>query len=58
MGDLVNLGHARKNKVRDTAKAQATTNRAAFGRSKAQKAADRMTQTKAARALDEARREP
>jgi hypothetical protein len=55
---IVNLGQARKAKARADAKTQAAQNRAAFGRSKAQKDADRAAAAKAARALDHAKREP
>lgn len=48
MGDVVNLRRARKAKARSDAQAQAAANRAAFGRTKAERQAD---------AADVARRE-
>jgi hypothetical protein len=42
MGDVVNLRMARKAKKRGQAEALAAANRAAFGRTKAQKQADAM----------------
>lgn len=49
-GDIVNLRRARKTRARETEEAAAAANRAAFGRSRAQK-----TLAEATRRLDEAR---
>ncbi|HEY2051311.1 MAG TPA: DUF4169 family protein [Caulobacteraceae bacterium] len=58
MSEVVNLKSARKAKARSEEKQQAAANRAAFGRTKAEKAADGATQARLKRALDQARREP
>jgi Domain of unknown function (DUF4169) len=58
MSEIVNLRAARKAKARSEEKAQAAANRAAFGRSKADKAAGTAVRDKLQRALDQARREP
>lgn len=58
MGELVSLRRARKAKGRVAAEAQAATNRAAFGRTKAQRALDAEERRRVARELDGARREP
>lgn len=52
MGDLINLKAARKTKARSDAKALADTNRAKFGRTKAEKARDALEKTRHERALD------
>ena len=57
MGEVVNLNRARKTKARAADKAQAATNRAAFGRTKAQKQADAAAQDRLDLTLDGARRE-
>jgi hypothetical protein len=57
MAEVVNLNKARKAKARDTARAQAAGNRAKFGRTKGDKAAEKATAEKAARLLDGAKRE-
>ncbi len=57
MGEVVNLRLARKAKARAGAAATAATNRAAFGRTKAQKQADAAAQDRLTRTLDGARRE-
>ena len=57
MGEVVNINRARKAKARAADKAQAATNRDAFGRTKAQKQADAATQDRLTRTLDGARRE-
>jgi hypothetical protein len=57
MADIIYLRHARKAKARAESAAQAAEKRAAFGRSKAQKAADASAREKARRGLDGAKRE-
>ena len=52
MADVVNLKRARKHKVRATAEAEAAANRAAFGRSKAEKQQSRAEKDAAQRKLD------
>jgi len=58
MAEIVNLNRARKAKARDVAQAQAAANRAAFGRTKAEKATTKAEAERAARDLDSAKREP
>jgi hypothetical protein len=58
MSDVVNLRAARKAKAKADGKKQAAANRAAFGRTKAEKAAEASAKERLARALDQARREP
>jgi hypothetical protein len=55
--DLINLNKARKARARQADKAQAAVNRARFGRPKADAALDKALADKAARALDDAKRE-
>ena len=57
MADVVNLNRARKARARSAAEAQAAANRAAFGRSGAEKLAERTEAARQARLLDGARRE-
>lgn len=57
MTEIVNLRGARKARARAEKDAKAAENRAAFGRTKAQKALDRAHNDKAARTLDQARRD-
>ena len=57
MGDVINLNRARKARHRAAKEVQAAENRAKFGRTGAQKAADRAEREKAERSLDGARRE-
>lgn len=57
MGEVVNLRVARKAKRRATEAATAAANRAAFGRTKAEKDADRAEKERAERLLDGAKRE-
>jgi hypothetical protein len=54
----INLNQARKAKARADAQAQAAQNRAAFGRTKVEKTLAKAKADKAARALDQAKREP
>ena len=58
MSDVVNLRAARKAKARSEAKQQAAANRAAFGRSKAEKTAESAARARQERTLDQAQREP
>lgn len=53
MGDLVNLNRFRKDRARDEQKAKAAANRAAHGRTQAQKALEKARADKAARELDD-----
>ncbi|MDQ4421777.1 DUF4169 family protein [Sphingobium sp. DEHP117] len=57
MAEVVNLRMARKAKKRQEAQAQAATNRALHGRTKAQKQADALEKTRVAKLLDGAKRE-
>lgn len=57
MAEVVNLNRFRKAKTRDDDKRRAAANRAAFGRTKAEKTAEKAESDRAARALDGARRE-
>ncbi|WP_288457412.1 DUF4169 family protein [uncultured Sphingomonas sp.] len=57
MADVVNLNRARKAKARAAATVQAAANRAAFGRTKAQKQADARERAHQDAVLDGARRE-
>lgn len=58
MTTLINLNKARKERAKAEAKAQAAANRAAFGRTKSEKALAAAREEKAARMLDGAKREP
>ncbi len=58
MGELVNLKAARKAAAKTSDKARAVVNRAAFGRTKAAKAADAKAEAARSHRLDQARREP
>lgn len=53
MADILSLSKARKAKARTTKEAQATENRVKFGRTKAEKAADKARDALASRKLDE-----
>ncbi|KTT70117.1 DUF4169 family protein [Sphingomonas endophytica] len=55
MGDVVSLKRARKAKARTDHEAQAAANRVAFGRTKAEKAADAREQTRREATLDGAK---
>ena len=57
MGEVVNLRRARKARDRAAGDAQAAANRAAFGRTKAEKARDAEEAARRERALDGAKRE-
>ncbi len=56
-GKIVNLNKARKARVRADARKQADENAVKFGRTKAEKAADKATSDKASRDLDGKKRE-
>ena len=58
MADIVNLKRARKDKARREHEREAAANRLRFGRTKAQKNADRDSATRSRRALDDKRLEP
>jgi hypothetical protein len=53
MADVVNLKRVRKDKARREQEREAEANRLRFGRTKAQKAADRDTTERERRAMDE-----
>lgn len=57
MVEPINLNKARKARDKARKEAEATANRAKFGRTKTQKSADRLNEEAAARRLDGARRE-
>lgn len=57
MAEVINLRSARKARARKDAEAQASANRARFGRTKGEKARDRLESERAERLLDGARRE-
>lgn len=57
MAEIININRARKERVRAEAKANAEANRAKFGRTKAQKIADREEAERRERTLDGAKRE-
>jgi hypothetical protein len=57
MADILNLNHARKSKARQTGKTKAAENRAAFGRTKADKVLEAARAEKAVRELEGKRRE-
>lgn len=52
MADIVNLQRARKNKARREREAEAAANRRRFGRTRAEKEADRDVANRTARSLD------
>ena len=55
MGDIVNLKRFRKRSEREQAVKQAETNRARFGRTKSERAADAMRAEQASELLDQHR---
>ncbi|MDB5452162.1 MAG: hypothetical protein JWO33_740 [Caulobacteraceae bacterium] len=57
MADIINLNRARKAKARSDRTATVAANRAAHGRTQAQKALERARADKAARELDGLKRE-
>ncbi|WP_371224120.1 DUF4169 family protein [Roseovarius sp. 2305UL8-3] len=58
MAQPVNLNRVRKEKARAEKKARADTNAVAFGRTKAQKTAEKAKTDAQVRALDQHKREP
>ena len=52
MADIVNLRRARKDKARQQRESEAAANRRRFGRTKAEKAADKDAQERARRDID------
>ncbi|MFC0632760.1 DUF4169 family protein [Brevundimonas balnearis] len=57
MGEIVNLNRARKTRARAADKSRAAANRAAFGRTRAEREAQVLKDELAARRLDGARRD-
>jgi hypothetical protein len=57
MAEIINLNRARKARARVDKQAEAEANRAKFGRSKAQKQAEAAEKARAAKMLDESKRE-
>lgn len=57
MGDVINFNKARKAKARTDAKASAEANRAKFGRTKSEKARDRIEKERAEKIVDGAKLE-
>ena len=57
MGEVVNLRQKRKAKLRAEAEQKAATNRAQFGRAKAEKQLTKMLHTKTEKSLDGHQRE-
>lgn len=57
MAEIVNLTRARKEKARQAEKAQAAANRAAFGRTPAERERDREAEAKRRALLDGAKRD-
>jgi hypothetical protein len=53
MADITNLRRARKDKARRERQSEAAANRRRFGRTKAQKAADKDAEARARRGLDD-----
>ena len=53
MAEIVNLKRVRKDKAREQREREAEANRARFGRTKAQKAADKQAKGRAGRAVDD-----
>jgi hypothetical protein len=58
MADIVNLKRARKDKARRERDSEADANRRRFGRTKAEKTADKDAETRARQALDARRLDP
>ena len=57
MAEIINLNKARKARARSTKAAKAVENRARFGRTKAEKAADSAERARIDRTLDESKRD-
>jgi hypothetical protein len=58
MAEIVNLGRARKAKARRERESEADANRRRFGRTRAEKTADRDAETRASRLLEGKRLDP
>ena len=58
MAEMLNLNRARKAKAKADAEATAAANRLKHGRSKARKQAEKIEAERAARVVDDAKREP
>jgi hypothetical protein len=58
MVEVVNLKRVRKDKARRDRESEADTNRRRFGRTKAEKTADKDTETRARQSLDGKQLEP
>jgi len=58
MTEIVNLRRARKDKARRDRESEADANRRRFGRTKAEKSADKDAETRARRSLDGKQLEP
>jgi hypothetical protein len=58
MVDIVNLNKARKDKARRERDSEAGANRRRFGRTRAQKQADKNAETRARKTIDDRRLEP
>ena len=58
MDDLINLNRARKAKARAERETEAATNRVKHGRTKAEKQSAKAEADRAARKLDQSKREP
>lgn len=57
MGEIINLNRARKARDKATAKAAASANRVAHGRTKSEQESAEIERQRAARLLDQAKRE-
>jgi hypothetical protein len=57
MGEVINLNKARKTRARADAQAKAVENRAKFGRTRAQKAAESAERDRIARMIDDSKRD-
>nr|WP_294812038.1 DUF4169 family protein [uncultured Sphingomonas sp.] len=57
MAEIINLNKARKAKARVEKSAQADANRARFGRTRSEKAADAADKARIARKLDDSKRD-
>jgi len=57
MAELINLNRARKQRAKDAGKAKAKENRAAFGRTKAERDLEKARTEQAARTLEGKKRE-
>jgi len=53
MADVINLKRARKDKARQQREREAEANRVRFGRTKAQKAADKQAKQREGRSIDD-----